>query len=172
LDLSYDGYYDYNGNKDVGSIAFNDQVFTANVNSSARVQEGAATMGIDFWKADSLGLTLTGTLGVRLFYIDARLREDASALSESVRLWVPIPEPGIEARIDLTPNLYVKGTAAFIYLGELAEYGNFSAEVGYDFNKNVGVFLGYRYWLLDFDWSDDEFHFDASSVYAGVEVRI
>jgi hypothetical protein len=170
FDLSWDGYYDYKGSKDVGSISFNGKVFTATVDSSARVSQGAGIMGFDFIKADKL--TLTGSLGLRVFYIDAKLSERIGALSDSTQLWVPIPEPGIALRYDLTENLYVKGYAAYIWAGDLASYGNFTAEVGYDFNKNVGVFVGYRYWMFDLDYQDDQFHFDTSSVYAGVEVRI
>jgi hypothetical protein len=172
VDFSYEGYYNYKGNKDVGSISFNGDVFTGRVKSSLELQEGAMVLGYDIWRSDDTGLTITPTLGLRLFYLDARIGEEASPLRDSSTLWVPIPDLGLAVRWDITPNIYVRGSAEGIWLGELASYGNFTAEAGYDFNQNVGVFVGYRYWLFRVDYEDDEFRFDTNSVYAGVEFRM
>jgi hypothetical protein len=172
IDLSYDGYYDYNGSRDVGSISFDGQIFTADVSSSLRVHEGAVTLGYDLFRSDGPGLTFTPTLGVRMFFIDATLGEDASPLSRSAELWAPVPELGAALRWDLTENIYVRGSAAGIYLGELASYANLTAEAGFDFNANVGVFIGYRYWLVRIDYSDDEFRFDNNAIYTGIELRM
>jgi hypothetical protein len=172
VDLSYEGYYNYTGSRNVGSISFNDQIFTADVSSSLRIYEGAIAFGYDIYRADGTGLTLTPTLGLRLFYVEATLGEDASPLSSSATLWVPIPELGGSLRWDLTENFYVKGSASGIYAGELASFVNLSAEAGFDVNANLGVFIGYRYWLLQFNYDDDELDFDTSGVYAGVELRM
>jgi hypothetical protein len=171
-DFSYEGYFDYNGNRDVGSISFNDRVFTARVKSDFKLQEGAMVLGYDIWRSEGPGLTITPTLGLHVFYVEARLGEEASPLRDSASLWVPIPDVGLAVRWDITQNIYVRGSAEGIWLGELAAYGNFTAEVGYDFTPNVGVFAGYRYWLFKVDYQDDRFDFDANSLYAGVEFRL
>ena len=45
LDFIYQGYYDFDGSKDVGSIVFDGQLFTGQVDSSAQLLEGDIEQG-------------------------------------------------------------------------------------------------------------------------------
>lgn len=170
LDISYDGFYDYDGDRIVGSISFDGEVYTAEVESDLEIHSGAVNFGYDFWQSDAL--TLTGNLGVRLFHIDGSIREVLTGREGSLELWAPIPTGGLSLRWDITPNLYARGTANGIYLGDLACYLELGAEVGYDFNQNLGVFVGYRYWAVSVDYNEDALDVDIGSIYAGIEIRM
>jgi hypothetical protein len=172
LDFTYWGYYDYKGDKDVGLIVFGDNVFTGRVISRVRLHEADVDFRFDFWKPDAIDLTFTGTLGARLFYIDAEAHESASATNDSVTFLAPIPAPGLQLRWGITPNVYVQGGVAGFYAGDLASYLELTAEAGVDLTKNVGVFVGYRYWTFNLEFDDDSYEVDNSMVYAGVEVRL
>jgi hypothetical protein len=107
-----------------------------------------------------------------VFYINAKVREELTGREDSELLWVPVPEPSLSLRWGITPNLYVRGKVAGFYAGSLASDVDASGEIGLDLNRNVGLFVGYRFWTLDFDYHDDSFDFDNSSIYAGMEVRL
>jgi len=68
--------------------------------------------------------------------------------------------------------VYVQGGVAGFYAGDLASYLELTAEAGVDLTKNVGVFVGYRYWTFNLEFDDDSYEVDNSMVYAGVEVRL
>jgi hypothetical protein len=84
----------------------------------------------------------------------------------------PVPVLGTGLRWGITPNIYVLGNVAGIYAGEYASYIDGSVEVGYDFNRNFGMFVGFRYYAMDLEWDGDEYDVDNQAVYAGVEVRL
>lgn len=170
LEASYDGFYDYDGDRVIGSISVDGEVYTGEVRSSIELHAGMLNIGYDFLKMDRF--TVTGNLGVRIFYVDASIEEVLSGRNESLELWVPIPTPGIAARVNLTDNLYISGSAAGLWLGEYGCYVEASAEIGYDLNRNMGVFVGYRFWALDLEWSDNNLEFQNGHLYAGIEVRI
>ena len=171
FDVSFNGYYDYTGTRDVGSLEFNGTVFTGTVKSELEVLEGIASISYDIWRPESPALTLTTGLDFHLFYARAQLTQVVGTQSDEYTLWVPVPAPSVALRWDITPNLYVRGSAAGLWLGEFGNFYDLSAEVGYDFTRNLGVFAGCRYWSIHVEYNDDEFDFDNSSVYAGVEVR-
>jgi hypothetical protein len=172
LDLSYNGYYDYDGDRVVGSIEFDDKVFTGRVISSVKLHEGMLNLRYDIWHADNVDLTLTPELGVHLFYIDADVKGQLTGQSGSVQFWAPVPTLGLGLRYGITDNLYVKGTAAGLYAGSYGNYYDLSAEVGYDFNRNFGIFAGYRFWSLDFQWDDNDVDVQMGGLFAGIEVRM
>lgn len=172
LDLSFNGYYDYTGDRNVGSIEFNGEVFVGRVKSSLEVYEGIAAVSYDLWRNDSPALTLNTGLDLHLYWVEAQLSEVLGTQSDEYSLLVPMPAPSLKLRWDLTPNVFVRGGAAGMYLGELGNFYELSAEVGYDLSRNVGVFVGYRYWSLHFEYNDKTLDFDNSGVYAGVEVRM
>ena len=172
LDFTYWGFYDYDGDRVVGTIIFDDQVFTGEVESRARIHEGDLDLGWDFWRPESVPLTLTGSIGARVYHINAELQEVLTGREQSLTFFAPIPTLGLALRWDVTRNLYVRGAVAGIYAGELASYIDASAEIGFDITRNVGVFAGYRFWDLHVEWDDDDYDFDNGSVYAGVEVRL
>lgn len=170
FEASYDGFYDYDGDRVLGSISVDGEVYTGEVKSSLELHAGMLNFGYDLIKADRF--TLTGNLGLRIFNVDASIQEVLTGRNSSIELWLPVPTPGLAARVNLTENLYVSGSAAGIWAGDYGSYVELSAEVGYDINRNVGVFIGYRYWTLELDWDNDHLDIDIGGVYAGVEVRI
>jgi hypothetical protein len=172
LDLSYNGYYDYDGDRDVGTIVFNDNVYAGRVTSSLQIHEGAVNFRYDLWQAENVDLTLSPEFGVRVFYEQAEINESLTGRDDSVEFWAPVPTPGVSLRWGLSDNLYLKGTAAGFYAGDLAGYYDLAAELGYDINQNVGVFVGYRFWSLDVEWDDDAVDVQNGSLYAGVELRM
>jgi hypothetical protein len=172
FDIGFDGYYDYDGTRNVGSIEFNGRVFTAEVESNLQIIETFASINYDLWMSDAEDLTLNLGLDFHLYYVKAELEEVFGTESDDATLWAPIPAPSIALRWDVTPNFYLRGKAAGIWLGDLGDFYDLSAEVGYDFNRNIGVFAGYRFWDLHFEYSDWELDYDTSRVYAGVELRM
>jgi hypothetical protein len=171
LDFTYQGYYDYEGSRDVGSIVFNGKVFTGEVDSSAQLAELDIDFRYDFWKPESVDLTLSGTLGLRNYFIQAKVQEVLTGRNDSVEFIAPIPVLGGSLRWGITPNVYVQGNASGIYLGEYGNYYDLSAEVGVDLNRNVGLFLGYRFWAMNLEWDNDDYDFDNGAIYSGVEMR-
>jgi hypothetical protein len=172
LDFSYWGFYDWDGDRDVGTIIFDDEIFTGQVESRARVHEGDVDLGWDLWRPESVPLTLTGTLGLRVYYVDAEVRESPSGRDASITFVAPIPTLGLGLRWDVTRNVYVRGAVSGIYAGELGNYIDASAEVGVDLTRNLGLFVGYRFWDFHVEWDDDNYDFDNSLLYGGVEVRL
>jgi hypothetical protein len=172
FDVGFNGYYDYEGTKDVGTIEFEGEVYTADVKSRLRAAEGFAAINYDVWLSDAQNLTLNLGLDVHLFYVKAQLTEVLGTQSDSLTVWAPVPAPGIGLRWDITRNIYVRGKAAGLWLGDLGDFYDLSAELGYDFARNFGVFIGYRYWGLRLDYSDTELEWDANRVYAGIELRM
>src|SRR5262249_52408868 len=59
IDLSYWGYYDYTGERTLGSINFNGTVFTGRVASKLQLDEVDVDMRYDLWKPDTADLTLS-----------------------------------------------------------------------------------------------------------------
>jgi hypothetical protein len=153
----------------VGTIEFDGEVFTGVVDSELKLMEGIAALNYDVMQSDALTLNLG--LDVHLFYAEAQLTGVLGAQTQEYELWVPMPAASLALRWDITPNIYVRGSAAGMYLGEYGDFYDLSAEVGYDFSRGLGVFAGYRYWALNFDYNDDSFDFDTGALYAGVEVR-
>jgi hypothetical protein len=170
LDFSYLGFYEFEGSRNVGSISWNDEIYVGQVDSKARIHEGAVSLGFDFWRPGNV--TLTAFLAAHMFYVEAEIEEQLTGRNNSVQFFAPVPVLGGSLRWDLTPNVYVSGSAGGIYAGDVASFFDLSAEFGVDFTENWGVFIGYRFWDLQIEWDDDEYDFDNGAVYAGVEYRL
>lgn len=171
LDLTYWGYYEFDGSRDVGSLVFDGNLFQGEVDSSAELIEGDIDFRWDLWKPETTDVTASLILGLNTYYIHAELSETATGKDDSISLLAPVPVLGGSLRWGITTNLYLQGSAAGIYAGSYGGYFDLSAEVGYDFNRTFGIFAGYRYWSLDLNWDDDEYDLSNGSAYAGVEVR-
>lgn len=57
LDFIYQGYYDFEGTRDVGTMVFDGQLFTGEVDSSAQLLEVDVDFRWDFWKPEAPDLT-------------------------------------------------------------------------------------------------------------------
>lgn len=169
LDLTYWGYYQYDGTRDVGNLIFDGELFTGEVKSEAQLLEGDVTFRWDFWKPSNFTVSFVG--GINTYYVKAQIEEVNTGKDGSVSLLAPIPVLGASVRWDITPNLFLRGSAGGIYAGSYGNYYDLSAEVGYDFNRSFGLFVGYRFWDLTVDWDSDEYDVDLGAFYGGAELR-
>lgn len=87
-----------------------------------------------------------------------------------------LPVVGLNLRWDFSRNFYLAAKGMGIYVGHYGNAYDASAEIGWDFTRNIGIFAGYRISHLesDFDEIDDlDFEVDGTmqGPYAGLEVR-
>jgi hypothetical protein len=177
FDGGFNGPFNYDGTSDPINISFNDFQFTGIVESEADINIYQFDLGYDIIKSSPFTLTIGP--GGRLVDIEASVTGTASengtgateVRTETVDALVPLPGLGLGARVDLTPNIYAKAFGRGIYLGNLGNYFDASAELGYDLGKNFGLFAGYRWMHIEADVDDVDFEVDLKGFYAGVELR-
>jgi hypothetical protein len=177
IDGGFNGPFDYDGANGSVDISFNDLRFTGAIDSEAKLNIYEVNMAYDLVNAHPF--TLSVGPGVRVFDLEATVRGTATdpntnitqAREEVVDGIAPLPGLGIAARIDLTPNIYVRGSGRGMYAGGYGNFFDASAEAGYDLGKNLGLFAGYRWMHGEADVDDVEFEVNLRGLYAGVEVR-
>lgn len=173
----YSGPFNYQGRSEPVQIAFRDRVYEGQVESEARFDIYEINGGYDIHRGARHALTIG--VASRIFDIRATMEGTATdpesgsteERRESVSAIAPIPGPAIGLRLDATERLYIRGRASGIWLGDLGNFFDASAEVGYDITGNIGVFGGYRWIHAEADVRDIEFDLDINGLYAGAELR-
>jgi hypothetical protein len=173
----YSGPFRYEGRTDPLQIAFRDRIYEGQVESEARFNIYEINTGYDILRGDRYAVMLG--VSTRIFNVRAALegvaRDPQTNLTqqrrESVSAIVPLPGPALGVRLYATEQIFLRGRASGIWLGNWGHFVDASAEIGYDLSRNLGVFGGYRWISAEADVSDIEFDLRLRGIYAGVEVR-
>ncbi|MEX2218337.1 MAG: hypothetical protein WD749_06210 [Phycisphaerales bacterium] len=177
LDLGYTGHFEYEGESDPITISFNDRVYTGVVESRAEFDMYELTLSYDLIRTDRFTLAVGG--GARVFDLTAEVSGTATdpgggpavQRTDEEGALVPIPAFGLGARFDVTEHLYLRGSARGVYAGDYGSFLDASAEIGFDFSANIGLYAGYRLLRAEADVEDVEFDLRLHGAYAGVEIR-
>lgn len=177
VDIGFNGPFSYDGSSGNIDIAFNNQRYQGSVESTADFNIYQLDLGYDFIQTDVITLNLGG--GTRIFDIEASVEGTATDPNtnttafrkESESVIAPLPGLGGSLRVDITSNIYIKGSGKGIYAGNYGNFYDVSAEIGVDITRNFGVFAGYRIMHGEADVGDVNFDVQLDGFYAGAEVR-
>ncbi len=177
IDVGFNGPFNYDGDSGTVDIAFNNLRYTGSVSSTADFNIYQIDLGYDVIQNDVVTLNLGG--GTRIFDIDTSVEGTATDPNtnttayqrESESIVAPLPGLGGSLRIDITPNVYIKGSGKGIYAGNYGNFYDLAAEIGYDITKNFGVFAGYRLMHGEAEVGDVNFDVQLEGFFAGAEVR-
>ena len=172
IELGFLGSYTYEGDTSGVTIAFDDQEFTGDIASEQSYEIYTADV---LWEALELSIfKIHIGAGLRFFDVESELTGtvSGSTTTADASAFVPLPVLSAGARADLGSNLFVSVRAAGMTYGDYGTLLDGSVELGWDFFRNAGVFLGYRVLSADADAFDVEFDLVLQGPYAGVEFRL
>jgi hypothetical protein len=162
-------------------VAFNGRQFGSNVRTRDEfelVEVNAMYELIELSPTDSFGVKIHVGPGVRFVTyrseISGTLVGDApgATTTDSAEEFYVFPVLGTSARVDLFEHVNVMTEVAWIELGDYASVVDVTAELGYDFSRNFGVFVGYRTIFLENETQDIELDLNVEGVYLGAELRL
>jgi hypothetical protein len=181
LDFAANGPFNYDGDT-TQSISFGDFSYGATAHTELDFVTFEADFSYDVIHEDKFRLGLgAGLRGVFMhFEVDGQATDSngnpVGSRSEDLDAGAALPVIGLGARWDLSRHFYLAAKGMGIYAGNYGNAFDASAEVGWDFTRNFGVFAGYKYQHFEVDdiGADDfDLTFDESlyGPYAGVAVR-
>ncbi len=170
IEAGYVGSYTFDGST-TNSVSFDDQEFTGTVTSSEDLSIFEANIMYELAEVKFVTIYIGG--GARLIDAEAEITGEVmgSTQTESEDLFLPIPVAAVGANLDLGSNIAIRGKLAGLYLGDYGSVIDASAEIGYDFNRFFGIFVGYRLMNVESDEFDLEIDATLQGIYAGAEVR-
>ena len=170
IEAGYVGSYTFDGST-TNSVSFDDQEVTGTVTSSEDLSIYEVNVLYELAEVKFVTIYIGG--GVRLIDAEAEITGDVmgSTQTEHEDLFLPVPVAAVGANLDLGYNLAIRGQLAGLYLGDYGTIIDAKAEIGYDFNRFFGVFVGYRLMNIESDEFDLEVDATLQGIYAGAEVR-
>ncbi|MCA9274203.1 MAG: hypothetical protein KDA31_14290 [Phycisphaerales bacterium] len=170
IEAGYVGSYTFDGST-TESVSFDDDEFTGTVSSSEDLDIYEVNLLYELAEVKFVTVYIGG--GVRLIDAHAEITGDVMGTTEthSEDLFLPIPVAAVGANLDLGYNIAIRGQVAGLYLGDYGTIIDAKAELGYDFNRFFGIFVGYR--LMSVESREFDLEVDAAlqGIYAGAEVR-
>lgn len=170
IELGYVGSYTFDGTT-MQSISFDDEEYSGTIESSEDLS--FYELNVLYELAEVKFVTLFVGLGARVVDAEAEITGEVSGMvqTEKEDLILPIPVGVVGANLDLGNNLAVRGQLAGLYAGDYGTVIDAEAEIGYDFNRFFGLFVGYRFMNVTSEEFDLEVDATMHGVYAGAEVR-
>lgn len=170
IELGYVGSYTFDGTT-TESISFDDEEFTGTIDSSEDLSIYEVNVLYELLEVKYVTVFLG--LGARVVDAEAEITGDVSGTSttEKEDLILPIPVGVVGVNLDLGDHLALRGQLAGVYAGDYGTIIDAEAEIGYDFNRHLGIFVGYRFMDVTSEEFDLEVDATLHGVYAGAEVR-
>jgi hypothetical protein len=181
VDFAIDGPFNYDGQSSQ-SFTFGDRTFDADSESELDAISLEGNFCFDLLQKDNFSLWIGAGVRALLFRFEATGQatdEDGNSLgteTEELEAGAALPVVGLGIRWDLSRNIYLAAEGMGIYAGDYGNAYDVSAEIGWDFVRNFGIFAGYRFSHLEAEVDDvDGFDLDLDGTihgpYAGIEVR-
>lgn len=170
IELGYLGSYTFDGST-TDSISFDGEEYSGTVTSSEDISIFELNVLYELAEVKFVTIFIGG--GVRLVDVQAEITGDVmgSTQTDSEELFLPVPVLSVGAHLDLGYNISIRGQASGLYLGDVGTIFDLEAELGYDFNRFVGIYAGYRFVSIESTEFDLEVDASLQGIYAGAEVR-
>lgn len=183
IDVGFLGTHELDGSVAAPAvpIAFNGQQFGANVNTNDEfefIEANAMFELLELSPFDAVGIKLHAGPGVRFVTYRSEIAGElvgavpGTVTTSSEEVFVPLPVINGSARVDFLDHFFAFGEVGWIELGDFASVVDVTAEVGYDFFRNAGVFVGYRTIYFENDTFDIELDLNLEGWYVGAELRL
>jgi hypothetical protein len=181
LDFGINGPFNYDEDSGNTSFTFGDFSYNGSVHSEIDFVTFDADFAYDLVKEQDFRFWLGA--GVRAMAISIEIQGQATDQNgnpvgnqtEEVDAGVGIPVVGLGIRWDMSRNFYFAAKGMGLYVGNYGNAYDASAELGWDFAHNFGLFAGFRFTHFEADIDQDDLDFEIDSdllgPYAGVEVR-
>lgn len=170
IEAGFVGDYTFDGTT-TQSISFNDEQFTGTIDSEEQLT--IYELNVLYELLEVKFVTVYLGLGARVIDAEAEITGEVSGMMQTERedLILPIPVGVIGANLDLGANFAIRGQLAGLYAGDYGTVIDAEAEIGYDFNRFFGLFVGYRFMNVTSEEFDLEVDATLQGIYAGAEVR-
>lgn len=170
IEAGFVGDYTFDGTT-TQSISFNDEEFSGTITSEEQLT--IYELNVLYELAEVKFVTLYLGLGARVIDAEAEITGEVSGMMQTERedLILPIPVGVVGANLDLGANFAIRGQLAGLYAGDYGTVIDAEAEIGYDFNRFFGLFVGYRFMNVTSEEFDLEVDATLQGIFAGAEVR-
>ena len=170
VELGFLGNYTFEGST-TETISFNGDEFSGTTTSSEELLIYELNMLYEL--AEIKYVKLYAGLGVRAVDGTATVTGDVGGVltTREESAFIPVPVAVAGARLDLGPHFVISGRLGGMYFGDYGSVLDGQLELGYDFFRNFGVFVGYRVMHLESDAFDLEINATLQGPYAGAELR-
>jgi hypothetical protein len=170
IEFGYMGSYEFAGTT-TNTVSFDDQEFSGTIDSSEDLT--MYELNVLYELAEIKFVTIYVGGGARVIDAEAIITGDVmgTTTTETQDAIIPIPVGSVGANFDLGRNIAIRGNLAGMYFGDYGTVIDAKAEIGYDFHRMFGVFVGYRF--MNFESTEFDVEVDATmqGLYAGAELR-
>lgn len=175
LRISYMAW-DFTGNETLErEIVFNGQTYNIGHDVYGKLDLSYLRVGWfgEFWGSDNDVFKIGPAVDVKVFWVDASIRDDFDLAAQSATVTAGLPSFGLSFDFCPIDEVTVFGEITGIYAGDYGHF--FDAEIGakymyYFENFSLGVQAGYRSFNVKVDYEDDYFDMDLSGTFIGVSV--
>lgn len=170
IELGYMGNYKFDGST-TNTVSFDDQEFSGTIDSYEDLT--MYELNVLYELAELKYITIYVGGGARVIDAEASITGDVmgSTTTETEEAIIPIPVGSIGANFDLGRNIAIRGNLSGMYFGDYGTVIDAKAELGYDFHRLFGVFIGYRFMNVESTEFDVEVDATMQGLYGGGEVR-
>jgi len=170
VELGFLGDFKFDGST-TNTISFNGDEFSGTTTSSEELR--IYELNLLYELAEIKYVKIYVGTGARAVDGTATVTGDVGGImtTREESAFIPVPVAVAGARLDLGPHLVISGRVGGMYYGDYGSVIDGQLELGYDFFRNFGVFVGYRVMHLESDAFDLEIDATLQGPYAGAELR-